>query len=79
MNSDMTPAQNARHMMSVTDHEPRMNKLIRGLLWVGSRLDALVSYAALLPVAGVWLALLRGLRDLLDMFAAMTTPPTQSA
>ena len=32
MNNEITPAQNARHMMRITDHEPRMNQLMRGLL-----------------------------------------------
>ena len=46
MNNETIPAQNARHMMSITDHEPKMNQLIRGLLW----LVVLVRYAAFLPV-----------------------------
>ena len=51
-------------MMSITDHEPKMNQLIRGLLWIGWRLDTLVRYAAFLPV------LVR---------AAMVIPPTPQA
>ena len=43
MNNEITPAQNARHMMSTTDHEPKMNQLIRGLLWIGSWLATLVA------------------------------------
>ena len=50
MNNEITPAQKDMHMMSITDHEPKMNQLIRGLLWIGSRLDTLVRYAAFLPV-----------------------------
>ena len=33
-------------MMSITDHEPKMNQLIRVLLWIGLRMDTLVRYAA---------------------------------
>ena len=50
--------------MSITDHEPKMNQLIRGLLWIGSWLDTLVLYAVSFPVL---------------MRAGMITPPTQSA
>ena len=37
-------------MMSIIDHEPNINQLIRGLLWIGSRLGTLVRYAAFFPV-----------------------------
>ena len=58
-----------------------MNQLILALLLMGSWLDALVRYAAFFQVRGSLLVLVlaRDFRDLLDAFAAMATPPTQSA
>ena len=58
-------------MMSITDHEPKMNQLIRALLWIGWRLEALVRHAAFLP----------GMRRILYVLvrSAMAIPPTQSA
>ena len=50
MNNDITPAQKANPIISTTDHEPRMNKLILALVWIGSWLDTLVLYAAFFPV-----------------------------
>lgn len=85
MNNEITPAQKAMHITSITDHEPKMNQLIRALLWIGSRMDTLVLYAEFLPRCryGYWLypALqsARDFRDLLDALAAMAIPPTQSA
>ena len=68
--------------MSITDHEPNMNQLIRDLLVIASWLATLVLYTAFLPALGAALAIVLVLRDFCDLlatFAAMAIPPTQSA